>query len=265
MKIEIYRDKSIMSSSSGENNVVLVWNGTYCDEDKIVFSDLISDRFYSVKVDAAIETSLIYVKTSSFEYLVPSGERKRSYCPESFTGEIHFISIRNAENFETKGIRNLALNPVDQSAMEGVFPHASANAETRGESVFKAGNAIDGMKAVASHGDWPYESWGINMRDDAEFMLEFGRPVDIDEIRLYTRADFPHDNWWINATIEFSDGTGMNIPLEKHIDIPHVIADVNRKQIEWIRLGNLIKSGLSSSPFRALTQIEVLGSESKGE
>lgn len=60
--------------------------------------------------------------------------------------------------------------------------------------MFAARNAIDGVVANDSHGRWPYESWGINMQDDAELTLDFGRAVDFDRIVLYTRADFPHDN-----------------------------------------------------------------------
>ena len=91
--------------------------------------------------------------------------------------------------------------------MRGSFPHASANVETRGESVFAARNAIDGVTANRSHGSWPYESWGINKRQDAEMLLEFGCPVDCDRVVLWTRADFPHDNWWIQARLTFSDGS----------------------------------------------------------
>ena len=29
------------------------------------------------------------------------------------------------------------------------------------------------------------------------------------------RADFPHDNYWVKATVEFSDGSQLNIPLVK--------------------------------------------------
>lgn len=87
--------------------------------------------------------------------------------------------------------------------------------ETRGESVFAARNAIDGVCENRSHGEWPYESWGINMQDDAEMTVEFGQEVVTDRIVLYTRADFPHDNWWTQVTLTFSDGTDIKWKLEK--------------------------------------------------
>ena len=109
-----------------------------------------------------------------------------------------------------------------------------------------------------SHGNWPYASWGINRREDAEFKLEFGRSVIIDQINLYTRADFPHDNWWEKVTLTFSDGSFTDLELEKS-DRAHVLR-LNGKKAEWLLLHKLVKSG-DPSPFPALTQIEVYGRE----
>ena len=80
----------------------------------------------------------------------------------------------------TEGVYGLCRHP-------GVlyFPHAVANVETRGESVFAAQNAIDGNTSSNSHGDWPYESWGINRQDDATLRILFGRKVKIDRVILY--------------------------------------------------------------------------------
>ena len=147
---------------------------------------------------------------------------------------------------------------MDQHGDRGCYPHASANVETRGESVFAARNAIDGVLANRSHGSWPYESWGINKRQDAQMLLEFGRPVDIDRIVLWTRADFPHDNWWVEAELLFSDGTREIVKMEKSRK-PHGF-QMEKKNITWIRLGNLIQSD-DPSPFPALTQLEVYGRE----
>lgn len=60
------------------------------------------------------------------------------------------------------------------------------------------------------------------MQEDAEITLNFGRKIIADKIILYTRADFPHDNWWINVTFTFSDGTEITVDLEK-TDKPHII------------------------------------------
>ena len=166
--------------------------------------------------------------------------------------------MRYARDYEIKSYRNLAKNVMDQHRGQECYPHAHANVETRGEAVFAARNAIDGVTANLSHGKWPYESWGINMQDDAQMTLEFGRPVDFDQIVLYTRADFPHDNWWEKVTFTFSDGTSETVELEKSVE-PHIIS-LERRGITWLTFGQLIKAD-DPSPFPALTQIEVYGRE----
>ena len=152
--------------------------------------------------------------------------------------------------------RNLALNVCDQHGDTGCFPHAYANVETRGESVFAARNAIDGVCENRSHGEWPYESWGINMQDDAEMTVDFGREVEADKVVLYTRSDFPHDNWWKQVKLSFSDGTEIIWDLHKS-SLPHELA-FEKKRITWVRLSDLIKAD-DPSPFPALSQIEVYG------
>ena len=130
--------------------------------------------------------------------------------------------------------RNLAENVNDQHGDVNCYPHASANVETRGEAVFAAKNAIDGVTANHSHGKWPFASWGINQRDDAQMKLEFGREIKTDRIILHTRADFPHDNWWVKATVEFSDGTSMVLDLEK-TDVSQDFS-FEEKTISWLVL-----------------------------
>ena len=87
--------------------------------------------------------------------------------------------------------RNLAFNCYDTHRDLGLYPHASANVETRGEAVFAARNAIDGVWENASHGEWPYQSWGINRDPNAALTVDFGREVLLDELRITERADFP--------------------------------------------------------------------------
>ena len=88
--------------------------------------------------------------------------------------------------------------------------------------------------------------------------MDFGREVEIDKIVLFTRADFPHDSWWKQVTITFSDGTELVQPLEKSIE-PHII-NIDKKVITWLTLSKLIKAE-DPSPFPALTQIEVYGKD----
>ena len=263
MKIRIWNEpeQKKKACAEGAQQVILAWEGRYENGDMIEYSGLDSDQFYVVRADAAIDEAMVLVKSDTICFRIPFDEKKTSYNPVCFTGERHYVSVRPAEHFEISRYRNLALNPLDQHDANGIFPHAYANVETRGEAVFAARNAIDGMLATGSHGEWPYESWGINRQADAELTLEFGRPVDISCIKLYTRADFPHDSWWTEATVTFSDGTQTKLPMVKKKGEPHSFTiSPMKKAIIWLRLGELIKAD-DPSPFPALTQIEVYGTE----
>ena len=125
-----------------------------------------------------------------------------------------------------------------------------------------AQNAIDGVVVNDSHGEWPYQSWGIDRRDDARIKIEFGRMVEVDRIILYTRADFPHDNWWRSVQFTFSDESELDMRMEKSV-LPHEIT-FPAKQIMWLEMHSMVKSE-DPSPFPALTQIEVYGREAEIE
>lgn len=85
--------------------------------------------------------------------------------------------------------------------------------------------------------------------------VSFGDPVVADELRLYLRADFPHDSWWRKAEAALSDGSRLALHLEK----------TGRRQtfalggrvITWIRLEHLVQA--AEPGFPALSQIEVWG------
>lgn len=244
---------------AGENQAILAWEGEYAPGDRIQLLVPETPQYYVLRVDEVLDEAFVYLTEEKLEYLIPFDEKKDNICPKAFGGERHYLTLRKAEDYEISSYKNLAKNTADQHEDKGCYPHAYANVETRGESVFAARNAIDGVVSNLSHGKWPYASWGINQQDDAEMTLDFGRPVDFDKIVLYTRADFPHDNWWVQVTFTFSDGSCETVNLEKSI-APHVIP-VRKSGITWLKFGNLIKAD-DPSPFPALTQIEVYGTES---
>lgn len=251
----------VKASAAEEGQAVLVYEGEYEEGDTITFGAGRPGAHYVIRVDDGMDEALVYVTKPEVVYTIPFGEKKVSYNPKAFTGERHYLTIREAAGYETAAYRNLAKNVMDQHGDQGCFPHAFANVETRGEAVFAARNAIDGVVSNESHGEWPYESWGINRQDDAEITLDFGHPVDFDRIVLYTRADFPHDNWWVRATFTFSDGTKETVNMEKSVK-PHEFG-IRKKGITWIKLSSLIKAD-DPSPFPALTQIEVYGKDQEG-
>ena len=247
------------ASSSDLDCVVFTPEILYEPGDQIMITVAETDRHYKIRIDDTMDEAMVYLKHNKISFQIPFGEKKKSYNQKSFTGEKHYLTCRKATDCEIAAYRNLAENVMDQHGEHGCYPHAHANVETRGESVFAARNAIDGMLANRDHGSWPFESWGINQQEDAEYTLEFGRPVDIGEIVLWTRADFPHDNWWEHAVLWFSDGSREEITMKKS-EKPHRFL-ISKKKILWIKLGDLIKSD-DPSPFPALTQIQVYGTES---
>lgn len=205
------KDSNTICVSSGEDFVDLVCTHTYEEGDRIVLETDEKNIHVHLQVDDALGDAFVYI-TDNVSYYVPFGEKRISMSPKVFSGNKHYLYAEVAREDEITAYRNLALNPADQHMDVPCYPHATANVETRGESVFAAKNAIDGVRANRSHGEWPYESWGINMQDDAAMKLDFGRPVLADRIVLYTRSDFPHDNWWQQITIRFPMAVNRNFP-----------------------------------------------------
>lgn len=249
---------NIKKSIKGIDEAILVFSEEYKEGDKVVIESSEINTYLVVQVDDAIGSAFVYITEREAVYSIPFGEKRIVLSPKSFYGNTHVLSIRAARKEEIEVYKNLAINLMDNQTIKGVYPHASANVETRGEAVFAASNSINGNHENHSHGRWPYESWGIGMRDDAELKLEFGRNVIVDKIVLYTRADFPHDNWWTKVTFRFSDGSKLVSNLDK-TDKAHVI-EFPQKEIDWLTFGDLIKAD-DPSPFPALSQIEVYGVE----
>lgn len=252
----------------GEEEILLVYPKEYESGDRLVFTTDETPGFYVIRVDGAMDEAYVYLTRGRLEYTIPFEQGnplnmdRISYCPGSFFGKQHYITMRKAKKGENKNYRNLAKNVMDQHDDTGCYPHVHANAETQGPiaPLFSARNVIDGVLANAGHWPWPYQSWGIDQREDAEITLEFGRPVDMEELRLTTRADFPHDSWWVQATITFSNGTSEVVKLDKKVQ-PQPFP-IRRQGITWLKVGKLIKAD-DPSPFPALTQIEVYGKNSQ--
>ena len=233
-------DNTTAAVSRGMDEAYLVFSDEYKEGDRIILESSEKNIHLVWQVDDALGNALVYITKKTLSYQVPFGEKKICYSPKVFSGNKHYLYARLATADEVKAYRNLALNPLDQHGDTCCYPHATANVENR------------------SHGEWPYASWGINRDPDACLKLDFGREVEVDKIVLVTRADFPHDSWWTQATFNFSDGSAIDFPMEKS-DKGHVCS-FEKKKISWLTLNKLIKAD-DPSPFPALTQIEVYGTE----
>jgi hypothetical protein len=249
------REGKHLAQVSGEGDVELFYVGYYDKGDMILISTD-EGRHLWFQADRALSPAQLYVPSGLVKYRVPTGEARRAHPPQAFSGDRHVITARTATGRETSEYRNVALNPADQNGATAAFPHVSANAETRGESVFEARNVIDGLRLNKSHGDWPYQSWGVDIAEDACVKLEFGRPVRIDKMALTIRADFPHDAYWTEGTVWLSDGGEISFPLIKTAERQWI--DFGDHTVDWMKLGSLVKAD-TPSPFPALTEWEVFG------
>lgn len=118
-------------------------------------------------------------------------------------------------------------------------------------------NAIDGIFETFLHGSWPYTSWSNRGQSNAWLRVDFGKPVEACDLRIYLRADFPHDSWWQAALLECSDGSSFQLNFEKTGRAQSF--DLGGRVLEWVRLHSLTKS--SDEGFTGLSQIEVWGRE----
>ena len=249
------KDGNILLEQKGEDEVSLVYKAEYNEGDEIILETVPSNSHILWQVDDALGASMCYV-TGTVAYQVPFGEKKKVYSPKTFSGDKHYLYAKAAKKEEIAAYRNLTVNVNDQHDTIHCYPHASANVETRGESVFAARNAIDGVLENHGHGSWPYASWGINRDPNAEMKIDFGRKVTVDCLKVYLRADFPHDSWWTKATVTFSDGSTEVLDLIKS-DRAQTF-HIAERDVEWLTFGTLIKAD-DESPFPALTQLEAYG------
>ena len=182
-----------------EISAVLIVDREYQPGDRILLG---GPERMAVRLDENLPECLLYLASSSqtsTSFEIPYGTEEKqtgsAYAPEIFAGKSHRVAVRALNKRERTGYRNLALNPCDVRQTEQVptqiFPHASTNSVSRSLFDFEARNAIDGVTQNGHHGVWPYQSWGPQLRTDLWWKLDFGRPVELDKVRLMVRADFP--------------------------------------------------------------------------
>lgn len=240
-----------------ESENVLYYADEYAAGDVIVLQ-VPKAGYYVICLDDAMGEELVWMSGDSFVLKIPFEEGRISYSPRAFIGVDHYLTARPAREEEITARHNLARNVYDCHGNAACYPHAYANVETRGESVFAARNAIDGVIYPWCHGHYPFQSWGINRDPDACWTLDFGRVVKADTLVLTTRADFPHDAWWTSVRVTLSNGEQMILPLEKAEDGHGQCFDLHGQEITSLMLDDLKKAD-DPSPFPALTQVEVWG------
>ena len=84
-----------------------------------------------------------------------------------------------------------------------------------------------------------FNLWGINQQADAALTIDFGREVQLDKVGFTWRADFPHDSYWTNVTIQFDDGTSETFATKKQLN--HNIFHLVQERLKAIRFVILFK------------------------
>lgn len=241
------------------------FSGEYEEGDKFRI-ELLDSEFVKMKLDETLAESIVYVPDGTFEFAVPFGyERRACYGPVAFTGESHRLIVSEPTEAEIYGEREISLNSHDRHNVPKYFPHAVANFVTREDPCFFERNAIDGVTDNSSHGQYPYHSWGGGLREDLEFEVHFGCDVEVSSVVLFLRADFPHDTFWREMDIEFSDKTRVHANLQGIADGQTVTFPP--KVTECVKLTGFRQQRLEdgSLSFAALTEIQVNGKYIKKE
>jgi hypothetical protein len=263
----VIADSGKPAQGSDEASAVLAFHHEYQPGDHIVVA---GPSRIAIRVDDWMPECVVYLTNSQhapFSFDIPYGQgeaqTRSPFSQDSFAGDWHRLTARLLTARELSGYRNLAMNPCDQelqlpvpagTGMEQkafVFPHASTNSVSRGLPDFRARNAIDGMTQNGHHGIWPYQSWGPELRNDLWWKVDFGRPVEVDKVRLMVRADFPHDSYWHSAVIEFSDGKELPIEISQTGEFQDFTFP--KRSTSWVRLKKLVPA----DPTRWCSFIEV--------
>jgi hypothetical protein len=168
--------------------------------------------------------------------------------------------------------RNVALNPKDvhhgKWAPDSGYPHASSNSEygyppNAAEPRYYAKNAINGDTINTQHATMPYASWGPQRIAGLWWRVDFGKPLEIDKVVLWIRADWkfdqpaPHDSYWKSATLVFSDSTKVVITIDSTAN--RQIKMIAKKTTTSVTFTNLVAS--NPDKWCAFTEVQIWGDE----
>ena len=241
------------------------YNGVYEMGDKWRI-ELEYCEFIRVQLDETLAESIVYVPDGTFEFPIPFDyHRNACYGKIAFSGDDHRIKVSEPTDAEVYEERCISLNSHDMHNVPKYFPHAVANFVTREDPCFFERNAIDGVTDNEGHGPYPFHSWGGGLREDLEFEVHFGTPVEVSRAIIHLRADFPHDTYWKEADLEFSDKSRV------HVDLQGTSAgqefEFEPRVTEFVRLTGLKQQRLEdgSLSFAALSQFSIYGKYIKKE
>ena len=249
------KDSNLLFSQKGDR-IDCIYNAAYNEGDKLVIKKT-DTEFLALKLDEYLLESIIFIPLSTFEFEIPFGALRNGYDEKAFSGDSHRIIVYEPDDNVKYGTRNISLNSHDKRGQKRYFPHAYANFVTREDVAFFERNAIDGICENEGHGIYPFHSWAGGAREDLEYYIDFGTEVEVEKIVFFLRADFPHDTFWKNIDVEFSDGSIYTAEFEGTKDGQELILP-EKVVTKSVHLTNFKQVSFPLS-WAALSQIEVYG------
>ncbi len=194
------------NKNKAQAELKLNYDKTFSDSDQIIVE---GNLFSTVSMNFSPVPATLY--SPSKRILVDINA-----AVKDFAGTSHEIVASKATNEAILGYRNLAYNPFDwQENSVSFYPHITASSECRNEAQYAARNVINGKTKNENHSGWEYCSWGPEKSSENWLKLDFGRLVELDQIKLFIRAEFPHDGYWKKGAIYFSDGSSEGISIKR--------------------------------------------------
>ncbi len=253
--------KSYSKTDSGF--VTLYVPEKYMVGDKVSITLPEGEKYLWVSLTSKMGEHLIYVPNGVYTYEIT--EDIVVNCTYTMNGKnqmaytVNTITARIPTDDELRKERNIALNAYDIVGAKDSYPHAYSNDVFENRAEFAARNVIDGFDFARTHNVYPSQSWGPNKESpDAFFVIDFGREVNVSELGIFIRADFPHDDHYLSAILEFSDGTTQEVTFDR-TDERQTIS-VPDKVTSSIKLRSLIKGG---PEWAGLIEVEVIGSDTE--
>ena len=87
----IDKDGNVKLEKIDTEEVRLVFNETYEEGDKVVFTTSEKNTYLYAQVDDAMGEAFVYVTDNEIVYEIPFGEKRISYSPKVFHGDTQYV------------------------------------------------------------------------------------------------------------------------------------------------------------------------------
>lgn len=263
--IEYYdRDDNFIGAAESKHLTTLYLDQKIQPGDKVVVTLPKGSNYIWFNLTPKMKISLQYCPDGTFTYIVP--EYAALVLPkltvDATSGQNNqyvythpTITAFLPSDEDLSALYNVALNPYDMPYKnEGARITAGSTWENDGYGNFMPANAFDGFTTNRSHAnnDVPDQSWGPDKNAnpaDIWLKVDFGREVELSYFNLYIRADFPHDAYITELTLEFSDGStvtykdlqetnqAQKLTLENKVKTTSVkIKDIKTSKADWFAI-----------------------------